>query len=61
VAIQTRALRLRMDLFARKKCVSQDPLTLSLSPRGEGTPYQRLRPDSLSPWGEGWGEGVFAV
>ena len=27
---------------------------------GEGTPSQRAQPDSLSPWGEGWGEGVFA-
>jgi hypothetical protein len=39
---------------------------------GEGTPSQRLRRDflsfrgedcgsfPLSPWGEGWGEGVFA-
>jgi nicotinate-nucleotide adenylyltransferase len=47
--------------------VPQDPLTLSLSPRGEGTPErpsflgERPQPDSLSPWGEGWGEGVFAV
>ena len=26
-------------------------------PLGEGTPAQRLRPDSPLPWGEGWGEG----
>ena len=28
---------------------------------GEGTLLQRALPDSLSPWGEGWGEGVFAA
>jgi hypothetical protein len=48
----------------------EDPLTLSLSPRGEGTLSQRAQPDPLSSWGEGtfsqraqrdslspWGEG----
>jgi hypothetical protein len=40
---------------------SEDPLTLSLSPRGEGTPSQWAQPYSLSPWGEGWGEGVFVI
>jgi hypothetical protein len=36
----------------------QAPLILSFSPRGEGTRLQAAA-DSLSPWGEGWGEGVF--
>jgi hypothetical protein len=40
---------------------SEAPLTLSHSPRGEGTSSQRAQPDSLSPWGEGWGEGVFVI
>ena len=41
----------------------EDPLILSFSPRGEGTPelpsplMQRAAACSLSPWGEGWGEG----
>jgi hypothetical protein len=52
-----------------------DPLTLFLSPRGEGTPelslfamgeaainslcvHEEGRSCPLSPWGEGWGEGV---
>jgi hypothetical protein len=38
--------------------IAQDPLTLSLSPWGEGTPSRRARRNSLSAWGEGWGEGV---
>ncbi len=44
---------------------AKSPLTLSLSRRRERTPElppclgKGPRPDSLSPWGEGWGEGVF--
>ncbi len=36
----------------------KDPLTPALSPRGEGVRSQPLRGRSLSPWGEGQGEGV---
>ena len=36
------------------------PLTLSLSPPGRGDAAERLRPSSLSPRGEGWGEGALS-
>jgi error-prone DNA polymerase len=42
-----------LEALANPKTPSPCP-----SPRwGEGTPLQRARPDSLSPRGEGWGEG----
>jgi hypothetical protein len=37
----------------------EDPLTPALSPGGEGVRLCPLRGRSLSPWGEGQGEGVF--
>jgi hypothetical protein len=37
--------------------MKEDPLILSFSPRGEGTLLQAAE-YSLSPWGEGRGEGV---
>ena len=45
--------------------VCKVPLTLSLSPMGRGDARIVLltstgaAANSLSPWGEGWGEGVF--
>ena len=41
------------------ECFTKFPLIhVSFSPRGEGTLEVSVA-DSLSPWGEGWGEGVF--
>ena len=37
--------------------LAKDPLTPTLSPRGEGVWPQPLRRRCLSPWGEGRGEG----
>jgi hypothetical protein len=37
---------------------AQDPLTPTLSPRGEGVWLRRIFGRPLSPWGEGQGEGV---
>jgi hypothetical protein len=39
----------------------EDPLTPALSPRGEGVRLCPLRGRSLSPWGEGQGEGGFVI
>ena len=47
------------------ECLTKCPLTLALSPLGRGDarmtqlPQWRAAASSLSPWGEGWGEGVF--
>src|SRR5208337_2128932 len=47
---------LRPSLPACFRCC-KDPLILSFSPRGEGTPLQRARPDSLSPSASACGYG----
>jgi hypothetical protein len=45
--------------------ISKDPLILSFSPRGEGTPESASLQDQfrrpLSPWGERQSEGVFEI